>query len=193
MESTKGSSIGVGDLPGWRSLSSDEGIVVVRRIVLLSAGIVVCISVLMLARLHPFPRSAARAVIHSDDVGTVAQHHPPRRTHTEPGIRLPAPPRGQPVARVQDALRSRAEQGDAAAASLLAQDLHLCWWMSEQANVQKPDYRDVESATRAIRRRAALDRRGWEQAQEFIKQNGAYCKGLPAGEIDKLKASALPM
>ena len=31
-----------------------------------------------------------------------------------------------------------------------------------------------------------------EQAQEFIKQNGAYCKGLPAGEIErKLKASAL--
>ena len=56
--------------------------------------------------------------------------------------------------------------------------------------MQKPDYRDPNQP-----RELSEDEQhwidGWEQAQEFIKQNGAYCKGLPAGEIDKLKASAL--
>lgn len=162
----------------------------VRPMILLCAGIVVCIAALILASQRRVAGSAGSAVSRTVNLGSGVQERPAHVSPIEPGNRLPAPPRGQPLAQVQDALRARAERGDADAASLLARDVHLCWWMLEQANVQKPDYRDPDQP-----RKLSEDEQrwidGWEQAQEFIRRNAAYCKGLPAGEIDKLKASAL--
>jgi hypothetical protein len=157
--------------------------------ILLSAGVVVCIAALALTRQHGPTEAVDSATPRAVDV-SIVKHQAPQSAPAEQGIRLPAPPRGQPVAQVQDALRTRAEHGDAAAATMLARGLQLCWWMLEQANVQKPDYRDPNQPRELTEdEHHWID--GWEQAQEFIRQNTGYCQGLSAAEIDKLKAAAL--
>jgi hypothetical protein len=161
-----------------------------RAIILLGAGFAICVAVFMLAGQHQVTGSPASAVRESDGIGVFTRPNQPHRTPAESGIYLPAPPRGQPIAEVQAALRSRAEQGDAAAASTLARDLRLCWWMREQANIQKPDYRDPNEP-RALSEDEQRWIDGWEQAQDFIERNAGYCKGIQANEIDKLMVSAL--
>jgi hypothetical protein len=158
--------------------------------ILLCAGIVACVAALILAREDRVAGSAVGTVHRTVNVTKVAQQRPGHGSPMEPGIYLPAPPHGQPIAQAQEALRSRAERGDAAAASVLARGLRLCWWMREQANVQKPDYRDPNEP-RALSEDEQHWIDGWEQAQDFIQRNAAYCKGIDVNEIDRLMVTAL--
>ena len=103
---------------------------------------------------------------------------------------FPPVPRGPPIAQQRVELAARADRGDAAAASLLAQDLHFCWWMLEQANVQKPDYRSPNEP-RDLSAEEQQWINNWEEAQDFVRRNASYCEGIEASEIDRLKASAL--